>query len=601
MLPSLQNTLLPKIEIAQIEVIAGRPDLNFDTMIQAINQIQSQTEIILFSEMCLSGYFIGDLWEEQEFLDDVVFFEQKLLEFSRELPSLTIIYGAHFQDPTSFNESGRFVLYNCAKAIQNGVFLSFCDESNQEIPYCAKANLPQYREFDDKRWFSNPPHPHRYLKIQNEVFYVTLCEDGWDEFYPTKLNPTQNICAIFNLSCSPFTLGKTQKRNRVFASHAQKFQTPLFYANCVGTQNVGKTLFSFDGESTIYFEDGTSRVATLFQPSFLNLNTQIERVSLSEIEILKSALVYSIQKFCKTIGVGKVVIGASGGVDSAVSAVLHTLALGAENVTLVNMPSQFNSDLTKNAARELAELCQNKYLEVPIQDSVNLTIEQLNSILANHKLPQLSSFNIENIQARDRSARVLAGIASALGAVFSCNGNKMEMTSGYATLYGDIGGYLAPLADLWKYQVYDLAQHFANLNLLPQATIDVKPSAELSEKQDVTQGLGDPLEAGVHDVMFSRWIDLWHKEGPLTGLKSLISEYEKSPKTENDRTVLKKQIAELERWWKAYKGLAVSKRVQAPPVLAVSRRAFGFDHREAILQSQGYWSQAYLNLKATVV
>ena len=218
---------------------------------------------------------------------------------------------------------------------------------------------------------------------------------------------------------------------------------------------------------------------------------------------------------------------------------------------------------------------------------------------------QVSSFVAENIQARDRSARVLAGAAAAFGGGFTCNANKAETTVGYSTLYGDQSGFLAALADLWKYQIYRLARYMNTTifqrEVIPQATIDIVPSAELSNNQCVDEGKGDPLKYPYHDYLFRAFVkkkkkaapqDIleWYADGDLEEqlgcAPGLVQEYFATPAD---------FIADLERWWNLFTGMAVAKRIQAPPILAISRRAYGFDHRES--QNGPYYTRRYLQLK----
>jgi NAD+ synthase (glutamine-hydrolysing) len=324
-----------------------------------------------------------------------------------------------------------------------------------------------------------------------------------------------------------------------------------------------------------------------------------------DVAELYNGLVYGIDRFMKSIGKKNVVIGLSGGIDSAVVACLFSKVLGKDHVYAVNMPSKFNSTLTQNAAIDLANNLGINYTIFPIQNTVNLTIEELNKTVftqrdgsGNKTNLDVTDFVIENIQARDRGSRVLAGIAASLGAVFTNNGNKTETTVGYCTLYGDLDGAISPIADLWKFEVYQLADYINHLRktVIPNEIINVVPSAELSASQDVTQGKGDPIIYPYHDKLFRAFVEFrfdpekildLYSEGTLEGTLMM------------ERGIIKKYfptneafINDLERWWKLYK-ISVFKRIQSPPIIAVSRRAFGFDLRETQLQSSVYYSQRY--------
>jgi hypothetical protein len=162
------------------------------------------------------------------------------------------------------------------------------------------------------------------------------------------------------------------------------------------------------------------------------------------------------------------------------------------------------------------------------------------------------------------------------------------------TMYGDIAGYLAPIGDLWKTQVYEIARGYVAINKLPNSVVDVKPSAELSENQNIDEGKGDPLEYEYHDGLFSTWIEKWYKNGPEDTIVELL---ESTIKREITVDAARTLVLDLERWWNLYKGIAVSKRIQAPPVLAVSRRSFGFDHRESVLAQKNYFGKSYEAVK----
>lgn len=313
----------------------------------------------------------------------------------------------------------------------------------------------------------------------------------------------------------------------------------------------------------------------------------------------------------RAIGKQRVVIGISGGIDSATAAALYTDVLGPENVLLVNMPSIYNSSTTKSLANELSKNLKCHYTACPIQDAVEYTIKQIESSPiedgngGSQTYLRISPLAAENIQARDRSARILAAFAAAWEAVFTCNANKSETTVGYSTLYGDHAGFLAAFADLWKYQIYDLARYLNDevyrREVIPKASIAIVPSAELSSAQSVDQGAGDPIEYPYHDYLFRSFVERWDRATPadiLTWYKAGVVE----EKIGCAPGLVKKYFAnarefieDLERWWDLYAGMAVAKRIQAPPILAVSRRAFGFDHREA--QNGPYYTASYKKLK----
>ena len=628
-----EGLIVLKIALAQINIQPGHPDRNTETMLRFIDQARQQAaDLIIFPEMAIPGYLLGDTWEQTSFLEDCIDAGKEIIAASQ---GIIVMFGNIAVDWEKKNNDGRVRKYNAFFTAQDGRLLT---PENMPYPFTVKTLMPNYREFDDTRHFFSLQKLARELGktptdlispvrvTQKEKTYTIgclLCEDGWSDDY--ELTPIELLTQkaaldlLVNISSSPYTLGKNDKRNRVFSRQAAAVNTPLLYVNNIGLQNNGKTVYTFDGASTVYDRQGRIVLAC---------NTYIEAMPIFSLETLDSlpatapdqrseiahiyrALSYGIRLFLESIHMQRVVIGISGGIDSAVTAALYVRILGPRNVLLVNMPSVFNSATTKGLAQKLANNLGCCYTIFPIQESVELTIHQLENTpilqLADHTEThlQVSSFTAENIQARDRSARVLAGIAAAFNAGFTCNANKAETTVGYSTLYGDQSGFLAALADLWKYQIYDLARylntHVYRHEVIPQATIDIVPSAELSSEQNVDEGKGDPIRYPYHDYLFRAFVERWQKAAPQDILEwyaagtleknigcaaGIVQQYFPTPTA---------FIADLERWWNLFCGMAVAKRIQAPPILAVSRRAYGFDHREA--QNGPYYTRRYRQLK----
>lgn len=619
-----------------MEVKPGFPKKNADKMLKMIEGAKEDgAQIIVFPEMAIPGYMIGDMWERESFLRDCVSQGDRIKESAE---GIVVIFGNVDVDWKLKNEDGRVRKYNACFVAENGLF-----NTNTNYDFTTKKTLmPEYREFEDNRHFYSYRKLIQDERTDNSDGYAPyklgnglrvgciLCEDAWDTDYtisPIKiLAPKSDI--IVNISCSPFTAGKNSKRNRVFQDKSIRYNIPMVYVNCVGIQDNGKTIYSFDGESCIY--DSSGLQLNIGKP-FVELAETIEINTnccfgdsvefKDDIGKIYEAVKYTTKKFMERFGIDKVVVGASGGIDSALVAVIMSEILPPRNILLVNMPSKFNSDLTKNAASQLAKNLSCKYAVTQIEKSVNLTNEQIdaNNIfdysskdgVYKNNPPGLTSFMMENVQARDRSSRILSAWAAWFGGVFTCNANKSEMTVGYTTMYGDLGGFLAPIADLWKTQVYEMAKWFnVNVkNVIPEESINVVPSAELSDKQDVTKGKGDPLNYAYHDLLFSSWVERWNRVTPEDILSWTLAGFgtlEKELGWFNKASIMylfdydeKKFVDDLERWWNCYQGLAVAKRIQAPPVVAVSRRAFGFDHREA--QVGITYTERYIELKNKLI
>lgn len=616
-----------KIALGQIEVIPGRPDLNSNKILSFINHARTfHADIVIFPELSVPGYFLGDVWEQPSFIRDCEYWGQKIIEASKDI---CVIFGNIAVDHSKVGNDGRIRKFNACFIAQNGKLIY---DQARPYPYNIKILHPNYREFDDSRHFYslrkialelNEPldkliSPIK-LTIRGKEYKLgcLICEDGWNDDYeinPTKILAEQGIDLFINISCSPFSLGKNEKRHKIFASHAKNNKIPIVYVNNIGIQNVGKTVFVFDGSSCIYNIDGNIYKQCL---SFteecklldLDLNSNnyegfVETDSSSSAMIYK-ALIFGINKFLKSINMEKMVIGLSGGIDSAVSAALYTQVLGPDNVLLINMPSRFNSLTTINLAEKLASNLDCPYSVIPIEEAVNHTIAQLEGLA---KLT-VSDFAKENIQARDRSARILAGAAACFGGGFTCNSNKSELTVGYATFYGDLGGVLAALADLWKHQVYQLG-HYINKKVykrevIPNEIFNLPPCAELSSAQNIDLNLGDPIIYPYHDFLFKSFVEHWNRATP----EDILDWYIQGTLEQNigcETGIINKIfsspqsfIEDLEYWWKMYTTIGVAKRIQAPPVLAVSRRAFGFDHREAQLPL--YFTTRYHHLKDQLI
>ena len=439
---------------------------------------------------------------------------------------------------------------------------------------------------------------------------IAIVFGNGEEIFTAKDGKLINGEEFFNcqikIAASNFVTDRIFERDKINSALAAEKKLPLIYVNSIGIQNNGKTIYTFDGSSTVYNSKGeVVKRLKPFEETFETItDAKIEQLpaldSYNEKSIAQiyRALNFGVERFLKQIHMSKIVIGISGGIDSAIAAALYTKILGAENVHLVNMPSVFNSQTTRNLSEQLAKNLGCKYSVVTIQNSVDSTVKQLEEFAD----VKISGFVKENLQARDRSGRILATIAAAIGGGFTCNANKAETTIGYATLYGDCAGVLAATADLWKFQVYELANYLNEKiygrEVIPQGIIDIVPSAELSDAQNVDEGKGDPLHYDYHDYLFRAFVEKLLTPEDILKLyleKNLEAEIGcAAGLTEKYFSTAEEFVTDLERWWKQFQGIAVAKRIQAPPLIAVSVRPFG-----SFTESQNipYFTKKFFDLK----
>ena len=626
-----------KIALSQFEIIPSMPSDNAARIINYIEEAKNnKADMIIFPELAISGYLIGDMWESESFIRECEELGEEIIKASKDI---FVIFGNVAIDRNKKNFDGRVRKYNALFLAKDGKLIKN-PQSKIPYPFIIKTLLPNYKEFEDTRHFfslkdlifENALEDNFDLKeyfkpveinINGEKINLglTICEDAWSSNY--NLSPmdilNEKIDLFINISSSPYTLIKDTKRYKMYSDISKKYNKPLIYVNNVGIQNNGKTVYTFDGGSSAYDNNGniifaSNRYEERLYYIEMNLTKKefpkaIKINEENEYKLIYDTIIYGIRKFMKSIGINKVVIGVSGGIDSALSSAVYVNAIGKDNVLLVNMPSRFNSNTTKNLAKTLAENLGCAYMVVPIQESVDFTIKQIKTCKiikdGEESFLKVSSFIAENIQARDRSSRILSGLAASFGGVFTCNANKTETMVGYSTLYGDGAGFFAALADLWKYQIYELAKYI-NKNIfkkeiIPEGSINIVPSAELSNAQSVDEGKGDPIKYDYHDYLFKALMESWNRILPEDILQMYIDGVLEE-KIGCEKGIIKKYfksdlefVEDLEKWWRQYMGMAISKRIQAPPILAISRRAFGFGNRES--QNIVYYTSKYLYLK----
>lgn len=370
-----------------------------------------------------------------------------------------------------------------------------------------KMELPNYRVFDEKRYFS-PGNKPEVVDIQGVKVGITICEDLWFE-RPVKLAVNEGAQLIINLNASPFHYKKHQQRLKVASDRAREFAVPVIYAHMVGGQDElvfdgGSFAVDAEGETVLqapWFEEACYELnVSMGSDNQLGLTSQTCAEPLSMLNAIYSALVLGVRDYIGKNGFNGVVLGLSGGIDSALTLAVAVDALGPEKVEAIMMPFKYTSEMSRNDAAEQAQRMGVTYKSIgiePIFDSFMAALEDEFKGTAVDKTE-------ENIQARSRGVLLMA-ISNKKGYLVLTTGNKSEMSVGYATLYGDMAGGFAVLKDVSKMRVYDLAEYRNSISeVIPRNVIDRPPSAELAPDQKDEDSL-PPYE--VLDQMLELYIE----------------------------------------------------------------------------------------------
>ena len=615
----MDDANLPSIALVQMQVLPGSPARNVEAMLGYIDQARTRgAECVVFPEMCISGYILGDAWEVEALVEDFAAYSDVLRDASQ---GLTVVFGNVAVDRSRIGEDGRWRKFNAVFVCHDGRYL-VRDGVPPGLPQGvhAKTLQPNYRFFDDDRHFYSLRKlaeaqgrdvtdwmlPYEITRSNGEPFRfgVQLCEDIWCQDYVHAGEWLDSLAVfarhgaqtVFNLSASPWTWQKDDKRHRTVSEVLTRSPIPFFYVNQVGAQNNGKNILVFDGDTTAYAGDGSAtRCIPAWQAGLAM--TEVLPASVpaqSELSAFNQAILSGLRHLDHIRGQeNRFLVGASGGIDSSLVLSLLVQAFGPERVFAVNMPSRFNSQATQDNAAGLCDRLAVEYLSCPIEDLHDTLAGRLEATGFSRIDGHYSGLVDENVQARIRGADILAGLAAKHSLVFTNNGNKTEVALGYATLYGDVNGAIAPIADLYKTQVFALARYLNDTifeaEVIPNNLIngDIVPSAELSAAQDVTKGLGDPIKYGYHDAVLRQLIEYrrhpldllrWYQQGRLFAhLQWQDAGAWRSYFVDTDAW-----IADLE-WLYRQMHVNYFKRVQAPPIIVLSKRAFGFDLRESQL------------------
>ncbi|HNR80037.1 MAG TPA: NAD+ synthase, partial [Mesotoga infera] len=528
--------------------------------------------ILLFPELTITGYPPEDLLLHTGFLRDNIRVLKEVEAYTTGSDTMVVVGFVDFS----------LEIYNAAAIIQNGEIKGVY----------RKMNLPNYSVFDERRYFTPGSRPLIIMSGSLKIG-VNICEDIWVPAGPTNDQAIAGANLILNLSASPFTSTKNLTRMSLLQTRAMEYSCCMLYCNHVG----GQDELVFDGRSTAIMPDGHRIVARSFEEDFLVIDidtdqstrynllegkrkgyckkAEVEEINViipqrkhqeflpeetyrvsSEEDDLIDSLVLGLRDYTKKNGFKKVVLGLSGGMDSSLVAALAVKALGKENVIGVMMPSRITSDESKKDAVELAKNLGIETFEIPIES----VFDSINGLMRPVFSDRTHDVTEENFQARIRGI-ILMGLSNKFGWLVLATGNKSEMATGYATLYGDMAGGLAILKDLYKTQIYRIAKRIneqAGTEIIPRNVFLKAPTAELREGQKDQDSL-PPYE--ILDGILRLYIE------ESFSLDEIVSKG-------FDRETVEYVLRLLQR--------SEYKRKQGAPGIKVSKRAFGKDWRMPI-------------------
>ena len=543
-----------KIALAQINYLIGNFEDNTRKIKETIRKARKlKVDIVIFAELAVSGYPPRDFLEFDDFINKCYL---SVEDIAKECKDIAAVVGAPTKNP-NFEGKG---LYNSAFFLANGKV--------QFIQH--KTLLPNYDVFDEYRYFE-PNTKFELVEYSGKKIALTICEDLWnignDPLY--TINPmdemiNQHPDFIINISASPFNYNQHSIRKDILVENVKKYKIPLFYVNHVGAQ----TELLFDGGSMVInknakiveelnfftedlrvfdLEKLNSKSASQANNKFIGKNKRTA--------LIHDALVMGIKNYFQKLGFSKAILGLSGGIDSAVTLVLAVKALGKKNVCSVLLPSQFSSGHSINDAKELAEIIGSPYDLINIEEAYKSFENTLKPYFKN--LP----FGLaeENIQARIRGV-ILMALSNKFGYILLNTSNKSEAAVGYGTLYGDMNGGLSVLGDVYKTEVFKLANYInSEKEIIPENIINKPPSAELRPGQKDSDSLPD---YEILDKILYQYIEL--RKGP----KEIIG-------MGFDEKIVNKTLRLV--------NTNEYKRYQTAPVLRISPKAFGMGRRMPIV------------------
>jgi NAD+ synthetase len=540
-----------KIALCQKNTIIGDIEGNKKRIIEGYKKgVEEQADIVIFPELALVGYPPLDLVEKKEFRDAAA-------KAAADIASITGSTALLFGSITQSNQNIGTDIHNSAILCYNGKI--------QFVQH--KSLIPNYDVFDEMRYF-DPAREVFVHEFKGKRLGISVCEDIWnDEDYwfrrryvndPVKDLIKQGIDVLINISASPYSFGKREDRRRMLSVLTSADKIPLAYVCVAGAQND----LIFDGASMCFNTNGELvKLGKKYREDFILFDTEAEYAPVKNVEDsfeeeVYNALVFGLKEYAEKQRFKKVVLGLSGGIDSALVACIAVAALGKENVHVILMPSEFSSEGSVTDSLKLIENLGITYSKVSIQPVVDKVIEQMSPVYGDKP----RDITEENIQARTRGIYLMS-YSNKFNAMLLTTGNKSEMAVGYATLYGDMAGGLAVIADVYKTDVYRISEYINRDNeIIPRNIITKAPSAELRPDQTDQDSLPP------YDVL-DRILRLYLEENKeLNEIADIM----------NDRQIVEKVLRLVDK--------NEFKRYQAAPALRVSRKAFGYGRRYPIVQ-----------------
>ena len=552
-----------KFTMAQLNQTVGDIQGNVALMIGAAQQARDAgAEMVVFTELSLTGYYPGDLLDDPAFQQRTAEGLEALKQASRQMPNLVWIVGA----PIAHDGPGRS-MHNGLLALKDG----------EVILRYAKQLLPTYNIFNERRHFEPGPDVAPVLRVGSARVGFMVCEDGWnDSGSEYEVNPFRRMRDaapdfVVMINASPSDIGKRELRHKVFAEASARHDLPLVYVNQVGGQDqivFDGASFAVEPKAGVVFEAQrfVSAVCTLrFDAGrFLMANGEepapVRAEGLPTMAFYQAQIVLGLRDYARRCGFTQAVVGSSGGIDSALTLALAVEALGANNVAAVTMPSRYSS---AGSVDDSVTLCRNLGIPLythPIAELVAVYAQQFETTYGE----PLKGLPLENLQARIRGT-VLMEHSNSFGHLLLTTGNKSEIAVGYCTLYGDTNGGLGLIGDLYKTEVFALSRHVneaAGRELIPQAIIDKEPSAELAPDQKDTDSLSPypVLDEILKYVVEGERL----AQAEYTQAKGFVKGLRAQPEGLALIERIQHMVARNEY-----------KRRQAPPIIRVRARAFG--------------------------